>query len=200
MTSPQVRKVLSDQIIAPVVANGWVVSAFRMYWKREQPYSTDMIWGQIAETRTMLDALVRQVPNLLFIISSINATNASFSDGTRMVKPGVAYWVVSREALDCCELSKHMGRNNVDATLKILLQPFQTSEKDVTNVLYSAVKDNMGGCVRRLVEDSQANRGMTTKEAIVKFYSASQNGPTDMLSVAINSLQQARFYSELYEI
>lgn len=202
LKSQQVRTVLTAQLVRPVLANGWSISSFRMHWNKASPSAIHGIWAQIVEARAELDQLVRRVPGLLFFVSAINATNATLPDGQRRVNPGLYYWVVSKETVDCRELALHMESNSVGAYLKIQLQPFQTTEKDISGSLCNAVKDNMSGCVRRLVEEAQAEEAQaegSSKEAIVKFY-VGKDGPSDMLPSVLSSLEKVRFHAELYEI
>ena len=90
-----------------------------------------------------------------------------------------------------------MESNPIGATLKIQLQPFQTTEKDISNTLFMAVKDNMSGCVRHMVEEIQGD--LKHKEAIVKFY-VGLNGPKPVVQAATAELDRARFYTEVYDV
>ena len=199
LQSVPVRNILSKQIVAPVLNSGWSVTAFRMHWNKEQDAMVENIWDQILQIRASLDRLVQQLEGIVYFVSAINATNSALVDGQRKVKPGVCYWIVLERALECRVFTQHMDSNSVGANLKLQLQPFQTTEKDLCSSIFNAVKDNMGGCVRRMVDEIQARSGDQTKEAVVKVYVA-EHGPKKLLSRTLSDLCSVRFFAELYEM
>ena len=194
--SAPVRTILAKQIVAPLLDSPWKVAAFRMHWNKHPDSTVQNIWNQISQARAILDELVCQLDGIVYVISAINATTNSLPSGQRRVRAGVYYWVVSKTAFDCRALTEHMESNTVGAAVKLQLQPFQTTEKDFCTTLYNAVKDNMGGCVRRMVEESSPPQ---VKEAVVKVY-ITNKGPTGLLRKALSDLHNVRFYAELYEI
>ena len=205
LRSRPVCDILDRQILQPIVQNQWSVSAFRMTWPRVLDANRN-IWDQIVLMRVELDRLVQQIPGALFLVSAINATSAQMKSGSETsykIHPGIVYWLVSRQPItDQRSLCSHMNANNCGAMLKLVLQPYQTTEKDIRNALFSGVKDNMEGCVRRLVEESCSHcygPAERLKEPLVKFYVA-PDGPKDMLSQALNDLAAARFRAELLNL
>ena len=168
-----------------------------MHWNKLPLDMVENIWSNIAQIRAALDELMKQVKGIIYFASAINGINNVHTDGRRKISPGVYFWVVSQEPLNHGQLRAHMTSNSVGADIKINLQPFQSSEKDLCGSLFTGVKDNMGGCVRALVERYQSLRGDLTTEPIVKFYATSE-GPRDMLSSVISELHTARFYSQLH--
>ena len=175
-----------------------------MHWSaldtREQT-----IWKPIVEMREELDRLTRTIPGALFFVSAITAryTQVRSNQGsTYKIHPYVMYWLVSKTVTDSRSLCDMMNRNNCGAQVKIMLQPYQTTEQDISNALFNAVKDNTAGCVRRLVEDSCEycyGPSERQREPLVKFYVA-RGGPAQMLSDTIRNLAGVAFRADLLDI
>ena len=205
LRSPPVCNILTQDLIQPVVENNWNVAAFRMHWPRIDG-SIQTLWDRIVPIRAELDELVKTIPGPLFIVSGIYAT-ASYSktgpNAVCRVLPGVGYWVVTKgPSLDSRSLCDHMNNNRCGATMKLVLQPYQTAEKDFRQALFNTVKDNVEGCVRRLVEDSRVYcYGPTERlgEPVVKIY-VTKEGPRNRLSRVVRDLAAVRFRADLIEL
>ena len=204
LQSQPVCDVLIHDIIRPVQQNNWNVSAFRMNWSKTG-IGEQSIWDQIVMVRGELDKLAKTIPGGIFVVSAIGASFSPIKSGQKTsykIHPFVAYWLVSKRMTDNRNLCEIMNTNNCGAQVKIMLQPYQTSEKDISNALFNVVKDNVAGCVRRLVEDScQCYYGPSSRmqEPLVKIYVA-KNGPITMLKQAVGNLSSVRFHADLLEM
>ena len=86
--------------------------------------------------------------------------------------PGIAYWVIGDDTLDETALFRMMQDNQLGATMKLLIQPYQQSKEDLCTALYSTVKDNYDGCVRRMIDSALATMGQPAGSySIVKLWS-----------------------------
>ena len=205
LKSQPVCNILIKDIIGPVQQNNWNISAFRMSWSRT---GTDekTVWDQIVLIREELDTLAKDIPGALFFVSAINATTTQIKGTEKIsykVAPAVAYWFITDETvLTSRDLCDHMNNNRWGATLKLVLQPYHTADKDIQSALFNAVKDNTAGCVRNLVEDSCERcfgPSERTREPLVKFYVA-KHGPVNMLRQVVGNLAAVRFRADLIEI
>ena len=202
--SRPIKAVLTENIRGPVLQSNWNVAAFRMHWSRPE-INEQTIWDQMVLMREELDKLVKIIPEALFIVSAISATFNQIKTGQKgsyKIRPYVAYWLVSERMTDNRNLCDIMNNNNCGAQVKIMLQPYQTTEQDISNALFNTVKDNVTGCVRRLVEDSSEScygPSERLREPIVKIFVA-KRGPMNMLSQAVVNLAGVRFHAELIKL
>ena len=204
LRSRPVRKILAEQIVGPVLERGWRVAAFRMNWQQHKETLNQNVWKAIVQLRTDLDSLVKKMDGILFFISAVTATQSLQTQSTSgsnvryKIYPGVAYWLVTRDHIADALLYKHMQNNSLGAVLKLQLKHYQKTEKDICNALYLTVKDNIEGCVRRMV-DGSANTLSSGPQPIVKMYAA-HDEPIDIVSSAAAQLHAARFHLEIEQI
>ena len=176
------------------------MSAFRMNWSKQDDNVTRNMWDNIVTLRERLDDLVQNVPGIAFFVSAINATHSLTKTpvGTQHYKvfPGVAYWLVTyRPIADRREFCTMLQDNDIGATLKLQLQPYQQSDREIRNALFAVVKDNMEGCVRRMV-DTGANAVPGVPHPLVRLYNADDEF-AQVLEPTLYELHMARFATEL---
>ena len=138
----------------PALRHQWGVTAVRFSWPHDG-LSNQMTWKEIVAHREDLDRVVCGLPQCLYFVSAVCATATANVRALHGGFPGVGYWIVTPSPMpDCRLLLQHLNTNHVQATPKLLLQPYQKSERDLNNVLFKILKDNMSGCVPRLVQES----------------------------------------------
>ena len=151
MKNPAVRHILSEQLVRLALSNHWGVTAVRFTWPNTEG-TAQGVWDNISALRAALDKLMAMFPDWVLFVSGVSGSLGP----QRKVRPSVGYWLVTRsEVSDCRAILAHVQANQCGATPKLLLQPYQKTEKDFTQVLYTLVKDNVGGCVPRMVQDSR---------------------------------------------
>lgn len=117
-------------------------------------------WENILVERDRLDEyILHEIPGIEVLLSAITAHSKLRSvDGDekeRVIYPGLAYWIVLRAGFrDIRLLNDKMQKGPFSGTLKILLQPHQTSAKEISNAFLIVLKDTMTGCVPHLVNRS----------------------------------------------
>ena len=166
----------------------------------------ETVWNHMVKLQSELDALVKQVPGVLLAVSAITATKTTKRKGQEVdtightkpqynVYPGVGYWIVSDESeADDRNLFNIMQNNPVGATLKLLIQPYQQTQDTISNILFSVVKDNNHGYVRRKLGNALGTQ--TTGLPNVKLISLSKR--TEELCQNVHQrLAEARFPIEL---
>ena len=202
LRSTVVRDTLTTQMVEPVLARGWTVAAFRMNWSRQTDEALQYTWDNIVSIRQEMDQAALQLPGLQLLVSAISATSSRLPKENRYRNsPGVAYWGALTQGMDTRSLIGFMQENSSGAQLKLQLQPFQKTKDHVCNALFTVVKDNMEGCVRRLVEEAQRrnHRDVGVMEPIVKLYVRGEKVKNFMLNTVLN-LAAARFSVELLEM
>lgn len=202
LRSGAVKDILDNYLIQPVIDNNWKVHAFRMHWPKMTEEEEAMTWQQIISIREGLDSIVRELPCLLHFVSGIGGVNRKNPvTGVFYTHPIISYWVViSADVLNTREMLASMNANPYGAQARLNLQPFSTGKKDLVNALHVAVKDNMEGCVRRIVDENnpyptEGNRG----NSLVKFVTKGK-AINEHLYASIDRLRAARFMVEFIEI
>ena len=193
--SKPVRTILSEQLITPALQHDWGVTAVRLTWPKDDGSSLQL-WDNIVRVRAGLDDLVKGAFDCLFFVSAITATVSS----KKNVCPAVGYWIVSpSREVDAAYVMNQLTNNPYGAQPRLILQPYQRSEKDFSNVLSTLLKDNIGGCVPRYVQVSQQRcygRDCDLQESAVQVV---LNDPAvrPMLEKLIRDLAVVRFPSRL---
>ena len=196
------KSLLTERLVRPALSRQWGVTAIRFSWAHDA-FTNQRTWDQIARYRENLDQLVSQLPDCLYFISAIGATHGP--SGVLWGYPVVGYWVVTVNPLsDCKMLFDHLNANQVLATPKMLLQPYQKTERDFNNVLFKIVKDNMHGCVPRLAQESfKRCYGSNDTEHLVEpavRICMIDHSMEQYLLTTVSELQDLRFYTKLIHI
>ena len=194
-----VRRILSEGLVQLALSNSWGVTAVRLTWPRD-PHINSTVWSSISEIRDGLDELLRGFPGWVLFVSAITGSLGP----QRLIRPAVNHWVVTRGGTaDCRAVLQHMQANQAGAVPKLLIQPYQRTEKDIAGVLYTLVKDNIGGCVPRMVAASDKRRGglvsttgATDWEPIVRIY-LKDSALQVALEALAGQLNDARFPVQL---
>ena len=162
LCSRPVQDCLTTHLVQPAFDRGLRVAAVRLSWLKQDDATTQSVWDQIVDWRPNLDAMVCQVPGVVMYISAITATQSTISgrkdkSAEYRIHPGIAYWVLAdpivfQERL----LFSHLQKNRYGATMKPLLHPYQQTAQDITNAIFTVVKDNVEGVVTRMVVSSSA--------------------------------------------
>ena len=187
--SKPIRTVLSDHLVKVVMRQGWSVTAIRLSWPRDEA-SNQHAWRQLVLLRSELDELARSFPGAALIVSAITGGLV----GQRKVYPGVGFWIATHKPVtDCKVVLDHFHRNSSGATAKLLLQPYQTQEKDYSTVLFHMVKDNVSGCVPRHVQESVSlvwGKETAQWEPVVKIFvqEPSLKGSLDSLTKELEAV------------
>ena len=190
--SKPVRTVLAERLVGPVLQQCWGVTAVRFNWPFDHA-TTQLAWQQIVQWRESLDAVIRAVPDCVYFVSAVTAT---VSNGK--VLPAVGYWIVMRSAIsDCKLLMAHLTANKLSAKPKLLLQPYQKSEKDFSNALFKIVKDNMSGCVPRLMQESVQICGVEGQVEPAVRICGVDPAQWSHLETVVSELCQLRFTTKL---
>ena len=197
--SKPIRNVLSDRMVRPVVDKQWSVAAVRLSWPKDEA-RVQAIWQKIVKIRQSMDELAKCVPlDCVFLVSSISG---SMSTQRRVCSPSLGYWIVARSHdWDCKLLPDHFHTNTWGATAKLLLQPYQKAHKDYSNTLFTIVKDNVSGCVPRLIQTSLRHcYGEETElwEPATKIWVSDQT-LRDTLGQTVSNLMEVRFQTQLLE-
>ena len=156
LKSPEVCKVLQQHIVLPFLQPQYTVTALRMSWFNRSVDYLNQVTEQLVHLRAQLDEYVNGLPGVQLVISAVTATRSSTKKVQDMkLYPGVAYWVVLDAAsFDQRALCSFLQTTDSKPTLKLLLQPYQQTEKDITTALSSVLKDSMEGVVRKLLDYS----------------------------------------------
>ena len=197
--SPEARTMLDRYIVSPFQQPGYRVSAFRMSWFSQESDFLQKIWDEIVHLRVKLDCMVTNIPGVDVCVSAITATKSGLrktqDPAERKIYPGVSYWIVTPDTgFNERDLFNRMQANPFGATMKLLLQPYQSSKKDVCTALYGVVKDNMEGCVRRMVDMSaiQSLGQQPGQYPVVKAFAMNEQH-VEKLNEAQVHLKTARF-------
>lgn len=191
-----------DYIIRPVMEEGWMVLSFRMVWPRQDEAERQQTWDNIVSYSYNLDSLVEQLPDTVFFVSGIGASHRRGKEaGSFDITPSLMFWVVMTNSThELRALTQHMMNNQLGATLKLQLQPFQQTEDHLAGALYKSVKDNIEGFVRLRVDRSSALYGQRKKEPIVKVYLKDMVGH-NIVSTAVNALRcNANFHMHFVDL
>ena len=179
------REIL-ERLIPPLISRGTRIMALKILWLTTPADAVPGLWQNILPLRTTVDDLVKSVHGIHFFVSSITASASTTKKkkspqpeetGSRYLnRPAIGYWILSENAdFNDRELFNLMNKNNLGASMKLALQPFQRDEKSVCNVLCALVKDNWDGMVRRVVAGSvEAHPGYSSPDAynILKVFVA----------------------------
>ena len=198
LQSRQVRDALMSHFVRPALQAGFKVSAFRLSWFGQSTEHLSIVWDQVVPLRDQLDQKMKEIGGVIYFVSAITATTSGKKKDAptqkRLVFPGVAYWLVSLANFSERDLFNHMQNNGLGATMKLLLQPFQQTEKDLANGLFQVLKDNMEGCVRKMI--NCGNQGVPPGSCqIAKVFQCRED--LSGLSLARDTLTGLRFNVEL---
>lgn len=143
--------------------------------------------------------MLAQVEGVHCFVSAITATQTTRSskvEGTQyMVKPGMGYWLMGDpQTLQDRVVYSHLQSNPYGASMKPLLHPYQNSQFDIGNALFTVVKDNVEGLVTRAVNKDKPN-----ENPIVKIH-AFKNEEWDNLQQLVKELNSQNFHSVLQEL
>ena len=198
---PQARPILLERLVRPAMANKQMVVAVRLTWPKDSPRQN--LWQQIVRLRRDLDAITCRLPSCAYFVSAITAVKQNDQFKQPRVWPAVGYWAVLREPLRECKLIMDLYNQNLcGAAVKLMLQPYQTTEKDLSSVLFNLVKDNVRGCVPRLVQISQqmsCGEGQPAWEPVMKIC-VLDRGVKEQLQEAVDAFQRIHFYTGLVEM
>ena len=198
--SKPVKSLLTERLVRPAINHQWGVMAVRYSWPHDE-LTNKRAWEQIARYREELDQVVAQLSDCLYFVSAIGGTPTGPS-GLKWGHPGVNYWIVNQTSpSDQIVLLQHLTTNQVFATPKMLLQPYQQRECDFNSILFKIVKDNIHGCVPRLVQESwQRCYGSSNTdnhvEPAVRIYVKDPSMEND-LRTTVSRLRQLRFPTKL---
>ena len=89
---------LADRLVAPVMAFGDNVCAFRVIWRPEgESEGLSRAWDSIVSQRHLCDQVVAQSPSLQMFVSCISGifnTGRPLLEQANPVYPAVSYWAV----------------------------------------------------------------------------------------------------------
>ena len=180
------------------------MTAFRLSWFSQDPVFLEDLWNNIISLRTNLDARVQEIGGICTVVSAITGTISGVHKAgqQRRVYPGVAYWIVIKDsAFSERMLFNHMNTNKAGATMKLLLQPYQQDEKHLCNALCAALKDNIDGCVRRLVNRASEVKpdpeGAEVQHPIMKVFVVNNPAEMDRFQQAQVDFRSVRFHMSL---
>lgn len=170
-------------------------------------------WENIVFEREQLDEYVLQmVPGIEVLFSSITATQsivrkAQGEGKDRFIYPGIAYWIVLKAGCrDMRMLCDKMQSNPFGGNLKILLQPHQTSAKEISAALHTVLKDTTQGCVPHIVQHNaghhipdSASTVHSAPPSIVKVY-ALTNENLEVLTSAQEALKRYKLPIQIFQI
>ena len=193
------REALTANFVIPAIRAGSQFTAFRMSWFNNSREQLNVLYTEILGLREHMDSLVRTIPGVQYIVSALTATTSGKMkdrSSPRLIYPGVSYWMVCNDTIDPKVLYKTMADNEAGAKMKLLLQPFQQGEAQISSALYTTVKDNVsGGCVRKIINASAATMGLLTAPPVVKLCMVSMD--ENALLGPIEAMSAVRFNMEL---
>ena len=193
------KSLLTERLVRPALSRQWGVTAVHFVWPRDE-LNNQMAWEQIVEYREALDQVVCGLPDCLYFVSAIGGIHSS--TGVHKGYPRVGYWIVTLTSTsDCRPLLQHLTANHVQAVPKLLLQPYQQAERDFNNVLFKLLKDNMHGCVPRLVQESwqrcySSSNNENELEPAVKICMVDPSMEQDLMTT-VSKLRDLRFLTKL---
>lgn len=204
LSSNIVKKILATHFVKPAIEKCGKVLGYRLHWPKQTEDTEKMIWQQIVNIRNVFDDMVKQFPFVSYFVSAICGINNKRPGQTEYrITPSVCYWIVSRDSIgDLRAVFDRMNDNPYHAVAKMTLQPYQNTEKDISNALFNSVKDNVQGCVGRLVEESVAHcqlQSVATSRYIAKIFNTSF-GPRESLEEGVRKLEEIRFNTLLVDI
>ena len=203
LNSAAAKASLMEQLVRPAVEQLQSVVAVRLTWPKDDS-ARQAMWDQITAVRHDLDALAMQLPHCLYFVSAITAVKqCDRSKKETKIWPAVGYWAVLKQPVgDCKLIINAFSQNSCGAAVRLMLQPYQTSEKDVSGVLYNMVKDNVRGCVPRMVQASLQRQHRTSAgapETPVRVCAVDKE-VLPHLHRAAAALQDARFATDVIEM
>lgn len=206
LKGPEVCGPLQQYLVLPLMQNNFRVSAFRVIWMQKDTALLDGLTQQYVRLQAEFDGHVKKLPGTRMCLSALTATRAAKKDERNNLKiyPGVAYWTVHET-----DAFYSMGHFNylssvackMGATLKLLLQPLQTSEKDLCNALFCVLKDSMDQtCVRKLADMSAGMcLGLTAGDYPLVRAFAADGDVRDILNTARDELARVKLHIQVEE-
>ena len=162
LQSPAAKALLRTGLVEPLLADDPTHQALclRLSWLLAEPGSTQRVWDEMVDVRRIADHHVTSLRGVRLCVSALTATKTSRRRGEDSVYPGIGYWLLAeREVCNQRHVATCLGQCPVGgATTKTLLQPYMGSVDEVSNALYTVLKDNTSGYVRRKVDTSAAWR------------------------------------------
>lgn len=199
LKSMEVRRILSEHLVAPFLGSDKRMVAVRLSWFNQSQTFLNGVYEQLAPLRTQLDQHVRDMPGCLMHLSAITATKSAIKKdrdaGDMKIYPGVAYYVImDDEKFNQRDVCNYLQGTQLGLTMKLLLQPYQQTKADVEKALWIVLKDTMEGCVRRMVDYSAqlAYRMDAGQYSIARAY-AHDHYFNNVISEIKNKLESVRF-------
>ena len=203
LQSKYYQEQLRAHLINPILQMGESkIMAFRLSWLKADPSMAQSLWNSIANMRDAFDLILKQVPGVECFVSALTATavkNKKDTSPKYNIYPRVGYWLVCSEQLNLRDLYDRMDSNPYGTTMKLVLQPYQKDEKAISSALFSVVKDNIVGMVRRTVDSAVTSQSHGRRVPIVKVVALTEHTGS-ILNRACNHLNQARFEVEFEQL
>ena len=187
LSSGAVRTGLSEYLVKPLHRDERRYLAFRLMWNSKHVDEVDTIWNNITYYQQDVCRQLTSVPGVDFFLSDITATTTR---ATRVVHPGLAFWVaIDPDLTSEIQIYTAMRNNVFHADLK-LMSNTQTdlleTDRQIKN-LGLAVKDFGPGYVQSRVN---AGLGPNSQYFRERFY-LRRGRESDLYNEVILTAQQA---------
>lgn len=187
-----VQDLLTAALVTPEINTVNKVTAFRLSWLKCNEESVRHIWSNILQWRCMFDNVVRKAHGIRYFISAITGTQSTFSQKGQAprysMNPGLGYWILSDGSFEENALSNQLHGNPYGACLKGLSSvKGQARSEVIGHSLFTVLKDNVDGAVRRMVLENAPNDWDGT---LAKFIVVAEEERDKMEQVSQGLLQQ----------